>query len=511
MKHESNRPEERISLTLEPARLIRHVEPRLMSYNIEMTEVTGGTFWKSYTEEQIAGTADFPAVTSFADVTAMPELMEYYPPIDLHNQRLRELAKALGPVWIRVSGTWATKTYYDFDGVTEGKAPEGYSSVLTGEQWMGVLDFAAYVGAKLLISVSNCAGDHPHGGPLDLTQAKKIFDFSHQHGKDIDALEFMNEPNMLELSGAPQGYTAADYARDQDILYSWVRSNYPNCLLVGPCTTGEPTAAGTQGKGFGAGIASMTKTCTTEALLAGTQVPLDVFSYHYYNGVSERIAGIMPSAHWPGYLAHSDAYLAVAPDCARAHAALRDRFVPGGQMWVTESGDAGGGGNTWASTYLDVLRTLNELGSYGTITDGVIFHNTLASSDYGLLEHGTFLPRPNYFAVLLWNRLMGTAVYDCAGLCRENVHIYCHSRKDRASGVVYLILNNSLTDTISVTIPKDALRYTLHTQSMRSPVMMLNGTELALCGSHGLPALNPEPQPQGTVLLAPGSCTFLVL
>ena len=44
----------------------------------------------------------------------------------------------------------------------------------------------------------------------------------------------MNEPNMLELSGAPQGYTAADYARDQDILYRWVRANYPNCLLVGP-------------------------------------------------------------------------------------------------------------------------------------------------------------------------------------------------------------------------------------------------------------------------------------
>ena len=53
------------------------------------------------------------------------------------------------------------------------------------------MDFASYVGAKLLISVSNCVGNHPHGGPLDLTQAKKIFDFSHQHGKDIDAVEFM--------------------------------------------------------------------------------------------------------------------------------------------------------------------------------------------------------------------------------------------------------------------------------------------------------------------------------
>ena len=480
-----------------------------MSYNIEMTEVTGGTFWKSYTADQIAGTVEFPPVTSFTDVTAMPELMEYYPPIDLYDKRLRKLAKQLGPVWVRVSGTWATKTYYDFDGATHGTAPDGYASVLTKEQWIGVLDFVTYVGAKLLISVSNCAGDHPDGGPLDLTQAKKIFEFSHQYGVEIDALEFMNEPNMLELSGAPKGYTAADYARDQDILYAWVRANYPKCRLVGPCTTGDPTLV--SGSGFGAGIASLTKACSTEELLDGTRVPLDTFSYHYYNGVSERIAAVMPAAHWPGQLAHSDAYLAVAPDCARAHAALRDRFVPGGQMWVTESGDAGGGGDTWASIYLDVLRTLNELGSYGTITDGIIFHNTLASSDYGFLEHGTFLPRPNYFAVLLWNRLMGTTVYDCQTLCQESLHVYCHSRRDGNSGVAYLIINNSLTDTVAAILPKEAMRYTLNAPTMRAPTVQLNGKELSLSGDGDIPELTPEFQPQGLVSLAPGSCTFLVL
>lgn len=500
-----------IPLIPRPSHIIRQADERLVSYNIEMAEVTGGTFWKAYTAEQITGTDKFPSVTGFANLTAMPELMECYPPIDLSNKRLRELAKQLGPSWVRVSGTWATKTYYDFEGVTGGKAPDGYASVLTGAQWTEVLNFVAYIGAKLLISVSNCAGDHPDGGPLDLTQAKKIFAFSHRHGVDIDAIEFMNEPNMMELSGAPNGYTAADYARDQDILYAWVRTNYPNCLLVGPCTTGDPSAVNGESKGFGAGIAALTKACTTQELLAGTRIPLDVFSYHYYNGVSERIAGVMPSAHWPAQQAHSDAYLEVAPDCARAHAALRDQFVPGKPMWVTESGDAGGGGNTWASTYLDVLRTLNELGSYSTITDGVIFHNTLASSDYGFLEHGTFLPRPNYFAVLLWNRLMGTSVYDCGELNQKNAHVYCRSRKDGVPGTVYLILNNSLTEPIAAILPKDAKRYTLHAETMRSPTVQLNGKELSLSGVCNLPALTPDPQPRGTVWLPPGSCTFFVL
>ncbi len=493
---------------------IRNVNERLVSYNIEMTEITGGTFWKAYTPGQIAGTEEFKlsgGLADLSDFTAMSDLMQYFPPIDLYNERLRKLAKKLGPAWIRVSGSWATKTYYDFDGTTGGKAPEGYASVLTKEQWIGVLDFVKEVGGKLLISVSNCAGDHPDGGSLNLTQTKKIFDFSHKYGVDIDAAEFMNEPNMLEMSGAPAGYTAADFARDQDIFNGWVRENYPNCLIVGPCSLGDAALGKIEEKSVGAGIGSMMKTCTTDELMNGSEVPFDVFSYHYYNGVSERLASMMPSGHWSGDEAHTDAYLAVAPTNAKIYASYRDKYVPGGQMWVTESGDAGGGGDTWASTYLDVLRTLNELGSFATITDGVIFHNTLASSDYGFLKHGTFETRPNYFAVLLWNRLMGNTVYDCGNPDVEGAHIYCHSRKDGKQGVVYLIINNSLTDVTTVEIPKKADRYTLSAETMRSTVMQLNGKNLTVSGISEIPELVPVTQEAGVVELLPGSCTFLVI
>ncbi|MGM9520993.1 MAG: beta-glucuronidase [Oscillospiraceae bacterium] len=504
------------AIRLDPCSLkkIRTVDRRLMSYNVEMTEITGGTFWKEYTPEQIAGTEEFPPITDLQDFTAMADLMQYYPPIDLYNTRLRTFAKKLGPAWIRVSGSWATKTYYDFDGTTGGKAPYGYQSVLTKEQWIGVLDFVKAVDGKLLISVSNCAGDHPDGGPLDLTQTKKIFDFSHAYGVPIDATEFMNEPNMMVMSGAPAGYTPADYARDQDIFNGWVREHYPDCLLAGPCTTGDPSLFSPEAGNIGAGIASIANTVklsTTHELMAGTKVKLDVFSYHYYNGISERMASVIPAGHWPSEKAHTDSYLAVAPSTARSHTPLRDQYVPGGQIWVTESGDAGGGGDTWASTYLDVLRTLNELGSFGTITDGVIFHNTLASSDYGFLKHGTFEPRPNYFAVLLWNTLMGTTVYDCGNPDSEGAHLYCHSRRDGKEGAAYLLINNSLTDTTAVEIPASADRYTLSGSPLRSPVMQLNGRELTLSGDGDLPPLCPEKQPAGRVELAPGTCTFLVL
>ena len=107
---------------------LRTVDPRLISYNVEMTEVTGGTFWKAYTEAQVDGTEEFPVIKDWSN---MGNLQQWYDPIDTTNPRLIKLAKELGSCWVRVSGTWANKTYYDFDGKTGGKAPEGFQNVLS--------------------------------------------------------------------------------------------------------------------------------------------------------------------------------------------------------------------------------------------------------------------------------------------------------------------------------------------------------------------------------------------
>ena len=63
---------------------IRTVDPRLVSYNIEMTEVTGGTFWKAYTKGQMEGTEKFP-IMGYGN---KKDLMQYFPPIDLTNSRI---------------------------------------------------------------------------------------------------------------------------------------------------------------------------------------------------------------------------------------------------------------------------------------------------------------------------------------------------------------------------------------------------------------------------------------
>ena len=396
-----------VKLNPDSLKVLREVNPMMMSYNVEFAEVTGGTFWKAYTPGQIAGTEEFYVEPTSEGIAAMyKDLMQVYAPINLYDEKLRSLAKEFGPVWVRVSGTWATKTYYDFDGTTNGQVPEGYLNVLTKEQWIGVLDFVKAIGAKLIVSVANCPGLHSAEEPWHPAEAEKLFGLSKEYGVPINAAEFTNEPNMMEETGFPKGYTPADYRRDQDLFFKWLRANYPDCICVGPSTTGGDNISFGKGNGEkkAGGVEQLVKSCNCSDLLDGTTEPLDVF------------------------------------------------------------------------------RTLNELGGFASLTNGVIFHNTLASSDYGFLAREVFDPRPNYFAVLLWNRLMGTTVYDTAEPTREGAHVYAHSRKDGKDGVVYLIINNSLTESTTVELPKDADRYTLAGENgnVRAAVMTLNGKPLVL-------------------------------
>ena len=84
---------------------IATIDQRFQSYNVEMVEVTGGNFWKPYGKKPPGPLEDKPARTA-------PDLYAYRPPIDLTNARLRVLAAALAPAYLRVSGTWANATYF---------------------------------------------------------------------------------------------------------------------------------------------------------------------------------------------------------------------------------------------------------------------------------------------------------------------------------------------------------------------------------------------------------------
>lgn len=309
----------------------------------------------------------------------------------------------------------------------------------------------------------------------------------------------------MEVSGTPKGYTAEDFARDQDAFFRFISDNYPEVLTVGPCSAGD-SWCGEYGENMRHPV-NLDVVPTEEILKLCKEKP-DVFSYHYYNGLSER--GAFMGGHWDASEAHTDEYIGESERACRITREFRNKYAPGAPMWVTESGDAGAGGNTWASTYLDVLRFANELGIFSSLTHGVIFHNTFCSSDYGLLAPETYEIRPNYWLCWLWNRLMGTTVYDAGAGVAESLHVYAHSRRDGKEGVVYMILNNSLTDTVSAELPQAAERYTLSAAELRSKEIMLNGKVMNYIDGKA-PELIPIAEPAGTIELPPATVTFLVM
>ena len=82
---------ESIRLIPENLKKIREINPMMMSYNIEFAEVTGGTFWKSYTPGQIAGTESFYVEPAAEGIAAMyKDLMQVYPPINLYDEKVPE-------------------------------------------------------------------------------------------------------------------------------------------------------------------------------------------------------------------------------------------------------------------------------------------------------------------------------------------------------------------------------------------------------------------------------------
>src|SRR5215469_10801407 len=130
------------------------VDERFQSYNIEMVEVTGGRFWKPYDSAAKTETSigNQPGGMSAS-------LYEYRPPIDLSNARLRKLAAALSPAYVRVSGTWANTTWFqDSDDPAPTAPPVGFKGTLTRQQWKGVVDFSNAVGARIVTSVAISEG-----------------------------------------------------------------------------------------------------------------------------------------------------------------------------------------------------------------------------------------------------------------------------------------------------------------------------------------------------------------
>src|ERR1700686_5656575 len=380
-------------VSLDPAKMpaIGTVDERFQSYNIEMVEVIGGRFWKPYASSttKSAKALDSAQREGFTPAGIDPNLYRYRAPIDLSNPRLRKLAAALSPVYVRVSGTWANSAYFqDSEKAAPANAPSGFSGVLTREEWKGVIDFSHAVNAEIVTSVATGPGSRDAQGLWTSDQARQLFEYTKSAGGGIAASEFMNEPTYAAMGGAPKGYDAASYGRDVAVFRTFLRKTAPDTLFLGPGSVGEGPFAIPMAGGV----------LKYEDLLHAAGPAFDVFSSHLYAAISQRCASMGASSQTTAAAALSQDWLSRPEKIGTFYADLRDKFEPGKSLWITETADAACGGNPWASTFLDTFRYLVQHASLAQRGVKMIMHNTLASSDYGLLDENTLAPRPNYWA-----------------------------------------------------------------------------------------------------------------
>ena len=489
--------------SMAPASIARigTVDERFQSFNIEMVEVTGGRFWKPYGKQV---DALLKAQPSAGPVGMDPALYRQRPPIDLTNPRLRKLAAALGPAYVRVSGTWANTTYFqDSDDAAPSNPPAGFNGVLTRRQWKDVVDFSRAADARIVTSFATSAGTRNAAGVWTPAQARRFLAYTKSIGGSIAAAEYMNEPTFAEMGGAPKGYDAAAYARDIAVFLPFARQAAPGMVILGPGSVGEGISLVPAGMARGQ--------LKTEDLLTAAGPAFDAFSYHFYGALSKRCAGMVPGAGTTPEDALSEEWLVRTGRVEAFYAGLRDRFAPGKPLWVTETADAACGGNPWGSTFLDSFRYLDQLGRLARSGVQVVAHNTLASSDYGLLDENTLTPRPNYWSALLWRRLMGPAVLNPGSSPAPALHLYAHCLRGHPGGVALLAINTGRTASQSLELPTESDRYTLTARNLEDTRVDLNGNELRLGANDELPRLAGVPTQSGRVTFAPASITFLAI
>jgi hypothetical protein len=463
--------------TIVPMQLPRigTVDERFQSYNIEMVEVTGGRFWRPYDLE--------PARS---DSGTRPDLFADRPPIELNNARLRKLAAALAPAYLRVSGTWANSTWFADTDTPPVAPPAGFKGMLTRSQWRGVVDFSKAVDAPIVTSFAISPGTRDANGAWTPEQARQLLAYTASAGGAIAAAEFMNEPDLIDISGAPPGFDASAYGRDVRAFSAFARQVAPGMLILGPGTAGDSPVV--------------------SDLLAAAGPGLDVFSYHHYGALSERCVGkTSPDA------ALSEDWLSRTDKTFAVNLALRDRFAPGKPIWLTETAEAACGGNRWAATFVDTFRYLDQLGRLARAGVQVVMHNTLAASDYGLLDQTTLTPRPNYWGALLWRQLMGSGVLDAGVPVQAGLHVYAHCQRDVPGGIALLVINNDRDAPRRLTIAAPSQRLTLNAEKPADGAVRLNGTTLALTESDDLPRLTRMEISSGTVTFAPATITFLAV
>jgi heparanase 1 len=485
------------SLQLQPGSLplVRTIDERFQSFQLGFSHLTGGDTWVSYDKLT-------PEATKERQYTGdLSAVREGRAPTDLSNRRFRNLVAGLGPLYIRYGGTTTNTVYFqDNDEPKLAKAPEGFDHVLTRKRWREALDFAKAIDARIYTGFSVGHGVRDKAGVWTPDHAEAWLDYNKSVGGEIYAAELFNEPNMEGHSEGRLGknYNAAAFARDYAVFREFMARAAPSIKLVGPSDV--ETGGG-----------SMLGFPDTRAYLTAEPRPkFDVISYHYYPAIAERCAGPDSPRGVKQENALSEEYLGRQDGPLLDRVKLRDEFAPGAPIWNTETGGAACGGTRWQTSFLDTFRFIDTQARVAKLGMDAIFTHAILSGSNGVIDETTFMPNADYWAALLWRKLVGTQVLDAGPTQPGRLHVYAHCLRGTPGGVTVMALNLK-PSAASINTSGPAEVYALTAPQLTSKTVLLNGKALKVGAGDTLPAINPVKRAGGRIAVAGHSVNFITL
>jgi hypothetical protein len=444
------------------------VDPRFLSVAIDMANVVGGEFWDPARHARVMGTAKVPAY-------------------DFARPRLRYLASQLAPAYLRIGGTDADRVVYDLDGQAP-PAPAG-AYKLSRARWDAVNHFALDLDFRIIFTLNAGALARKADGRWNPASAKPLLADARAHNYPVDVWELGNELNVYPLLHN-QYLSPRGYADDVQVARWMVDEVTPQARLAGPAVAFWPVVG--EGLPF-----------AKRFMKEGGRL-LDIITWHYYPEQSFRCPVATNRAHAGQMLRPRE--LQDVERWAGFVESLRTQYGPTAEAWLGETGGAQCGGEPELSDrFGSSLWWVDELGRMARRGQRVVVRQTLSGGDYGLIDDKTLAPNPDYWASLLWRRLMGTTVLAVSTNTPTAVQAYAHCQAGVSGAVSMALVNVHPSQAIKVDLPplgETAEVYLVQADGLRAKEVALNGVPLQLGADGTLPALEPR------LMIAPEGAGF---
>ncbi|XP_046570031.1 heparanase-like isoform X1 [Haliotis rubra] len=411
--------------------------------------------------------------------------------LDLNSHKVRTLARGLSPCYLRIGGTAGDTLTF----LPTGHGTVDSSRALTGATWDAANRFVQDVNWKLIFGLNVLKRKDGHWDPYN---AQKLLEYTKAKGYHLAGLELGNEPDIflgqhnITVSASQLG---RDYYNFKKLLQS--TPGYEKTPIFGP----DMTSVTRSGKYL------------TDFLRAGGDKAVHGITFHHYytNGHTAHLSDFTNTKLMDTLVS----YIQSGIDVSR-------HTNPHTPLWLGETSSCHHGGAPGMSNrYVAGFLWLDKLGIAARMGLKGVLRQDFYAGTYGLIDHQTFDPLPDYWLTVLYKRLVEGAVLSVnTNHGNSTIRAYAHCTKRSTSygyvpGSVTMYFLLPTDTTASINFPQFPGQHVdvfwlKPVDGLTGRKVSLNGRLLTLVNGQ-LPHLSPKTVTTGSVTVPGKSFGFIVI